>query len=281
MFKTYSTDFLLLAFLFVFAASASGQKISVENIVAKHLDSIAGADARAAVKTRVLEGKVQARTTLNSGSLIKGKTVLASDAERTALQMSFDFVDYTGENINFDGKTVNAAFATTDRRSALGSFTYNFSEIVKGGFFGGALLSSWALIDADKKISKSFYEGKEKIGDREVYVLRVVPRNGSTLNIKMYFDVQSFRHLRTRYHLSQYRSPLISSEVSSRQSETRYLLIEDFSDFKSVNDLTLPTTYKVTYTLDTYENSQEFEWVLNFSRFAFNSALKPQLFAFK
>lgn len=281
MIKRRPTVFLLAAFLFVFAARANGQKISVEDIISKHLNSIGSAETRAAVKTRVLEGKVQARTTQILNSLIKGKTILASDDDRIALQMSFNFIDYTGENINFDGKTVNAGFATTDRRSALGDFTYSYKEIIKYGFFGGALSSSWFLFNKDKKIDKLTYEGKEKIGDREVYVLRAVPRNGTALNIKLYFDAQSFRHLRARYYLSESRSPLVSSEVSSRQAETRYLLIEDYSDFKSISDLTLPTTYKITYTLETYSTSQEFEWILNFSRFSFNSTLKPQMFNFE
>lgn len=273
------TKYVLLA-LCVFATNADGQKLTVEDIVARHLDSIGAADARAAVKSRVLEGKAQARSTQVSSSLVKGKAVLASDTDKSVLQMSFDLIDYSRENINFDGKNVNAAFVTAGRRSGLGSFAFSYKEIVKYGFLGGTLLSSWALLDTNKKVNKLTYEGTEKIGDREVHVLRCVPRNGSELGIKLYFDAQSFRHLRTRYYLVHTRNALISSEVASRQAETRYLMIEDYSDFKAVNDLTLPTTYKITYTLETYENSQEFEYTLNFSRFAFNSALKPQLFVF-
>lgn len=274
------TKFLLLASFLIFSTNANGQKTTVEDVITKHLDSIGSADSRVAVKTRILEGKVHARSTQLSSSLVKGKTVLASDTDKTVLQMSFNLIDYPRENINFDGKNVNAAFVTAGRRSGLGSFAFNYKEIVKYGFLGGTLLSSWALLDADKKVSKLTYEGREKIGDREVHVLRSVPRNGSELSIKLYFDTQTFRHLRTRYYLVHTRNALISSEVSSRQAETRYLMIEDYSDFKAVNDLTLPTTYKITYTLETSDNSQEFEWILNFSRFAFNSILKPQLFIF-
>lgn len=281
MVKTHFTKFAFSALLLVFAATANGQKMTAAEIVAGHLNSIGSPEARAAAKTRILQGSVQARSVQISSSLVKGKMMLASDADKSVLQMSFNLIDYTRENINFDGKNVNAAFVNSDRRSALGDFVYGYKEILKYGFFGGTLVSSWALLNADKKVNKITYEGKEKIGDRDVYILRCVPTNGSELNIKLYFDAENFRHLRTRYYLVNNRNLLLSSEVSSRQGESRYLMIEDFSGFKSVNELTLPTTYKITYTLESYDNAKEFEWVLNFSRFAFNSPLKPELFEFK
>lgn len=262
------------------ASSAAGQKLDAEEVLAKHLESIGTAEARAAVSSRIIQGKAQAQLAQSSISTIVGTAALTSDKERSMMQMSFETDDpagYKREQIIFDGKNVTVDFITESRRSALGSFIFNYREILKEGLFGGTLFSSWALLDA-KKIGKIKYDGKDKIEGKEAHVLRYVPRGGSSLTIKLFFDAQNFRHLRSEYSRIITPSAVISAEVSPRQSETRHRFIEDFSDYKTISGLNLPTSYKITYQNETETTGREFQWRLNLSRFAFNQQLKQDTF---
>lgn len=271
----------LTLLFFNIAPAQDNSKIKPEDIVAKHLDSIGAREVLAASANRLFQGKSQARITQSSINTVQGKSLLASTADSNLMQMLFEAVDasdYSREQISFNGKKLTIPFNTESRRSALGDFIFNYPEIVKQSLFGGTLFSSWALTNKDNKISKLQYEGKDRIAGQEAVVLRVFPRGGSSLNIKLYFDAQTFRHLRTVYSRIVTPQGVISDDVSWRQSETRYKLVEDFSSYKQINGLNLPTVYKITYSLETQTSAHEFEWLLSFSRFSFNQQMQADLF---
>jgi len=268
--------FLLLA---VIGAAQDNSKMKPEEIVSKHLASIGTPEMLASVSSRVIAGKSQARDVKAAITNIQGQSVMASTKDKSLLRMKFntaDESDYSREEIIFDGKKVNAPFITESQRSALGSFLFSYNEIVKQGLFGGGLNSTWALLEAKSKIDKFNYEGKEKIGDKEVYVLRCVPRGGSALTIKLYFDANTFQHVRTTYY-QVITSPITTAD-QGLVSETRYKLVEDFSGYKKISGLTLPTNYKINYTIETPTRLSQFEWLLKFSQFTYNQELKPELF---
>jgi hypothetical protein len=66
-------------------------------------------------------------------------------------------------------------------------------------------------------------------------------------------------------------------ETSSQQSETRYKLVEDFSDFKKESGLLLPHIYKVSLERTGHGGSFWGEWEMSFSQFAFNQRIDPNL----
>ena len=57
----------------------------------------------------------------------------------------------------------------------------------------------------------------------------------------------------------------------------RYKLIEEFSDFKTEGQLTLPDAYNLRLTVDA-QSSMVLQWVVNFSQFAFNQPIESQAF---
>lgn len=281
MLRIISFIFWIFLSLSSTVAAQNSSKIKPEDIVAKHLDSIGTAETLAAANNRLFEGKSQARVTQSSIITVQGKSLLASTADSNLIQMMFEAVsasDYSREQISFDGKKLNIPFNTESQRSALGDFVFNYPEIVKQSLLGGTLFSSWALTNKENKLSKLQYVGKDKIAGKQVVVLRVLPRGGSSLNIKLYFDAQTFRHLRTVYYRIFTPQGVISDDVSWRQSETRYELVEDFSDYKQINGLNLPTAYKITYTIETQTIARQFEWLLKFSRFSFNQKMQADMF---
>lgn len=250
-----------------------------EEIIAKHIASIGSPEAIAAAANRKSEGTAQARRVQSAFTTVTGKSYLASTKDKTLLLMLFEASsndDYKTERIAFDGSKLNIPFVSASSRSAIGSFAFEYPEIVKQGLLGGALFSSWALFDKENKVSKFEYQGKEKIGDVETYKVKLTPKGGSVLTIKMWFDEQTFRHVRTEYQRTLTAGTVTVDE--GRATEPRYKLIEDFSDFLPTSGVTLPTTYKITFRVDTAQRGREFEWLMKFNRFVFDQQIPAEIF---
>lgn len=280
-FAFMSKTFVSSLFLFWLAANGAAQdKMKPEEIIAKHVESLGATATIATVKSRLFQGKAQARL-VNSAvdTTVKGKSYIVSAGEKMLIQMNFESMtsaDYSREHIGFDGKKINTPLITESKPSALGDFVSDYKEIIKQGLLGGTLITNWALLDAKNRIGKFEYQGKEKIGDAETHVLRCVPRGGSGLTIKMFFDAQNFRHLRTTYY--QETAPPVTLSDEGRVSSIRYKLIEDFQNHKTISGLTLPTVYKINYTVESPARLRQYEWQLDLSRFEFNVDIKPELF---
>jgi hypothetical protein len=88
--------------------------------------------------------------------------------------------------------------------------------------------------------------------------VKYVVRGGSDLSITLFFDAETFQHVRTVYRkvlpAQMGRAAVGTSsgidrvgESSAQQSSTIYEMTEDFSDFKPEGELTLPHTYKLKF----------------------------------
>lgn len=55
-------------------------------------------------------------------------------------------------------------------------------------------------------------------------------------------------------------------------------MIEDFSNYKQISGLNLPTSYRIDYTLESPSRLNQYEWKIDLSRFDFNAQVKPELF---
>jgi hypothetical protein len=134
------------------------------------------------------------------------------------------------------------------------------------------------MLNLPERKSVLEYEGTKKINDVETYVLGYSPKGGSGFKVKFYFDGQNFRHLRTEYLRLISAAQGMTPEASSRQRESRHQLVEDFSNFKTINNFTLPQTYRLNLTFEGRGDTSEFEWTINFSEFLFNQKLDPNSF---
>lgn len=97
----------------------------------------------------------------------------------------------------------------------------------------------------------------------------------------MFFDTDSFRHVRTEYHYTTEPSiGLSSTDTRSSSRVERYTMEEDFSDFKKAGQLILPTRYKITVTtdgqIDVGVNKRE--WSFSIDSVYFNEPLLPEVF---
>jgi outer membrane lipoprotein-sorting protein len=146
---------------------------------------------------------------------------------------------------------------------------------------GGTLSTSWSLLWLKEKKPNLEYDGTKKLNGSETHILNYSPRGGSDLSIKMYFDARTFRHVRTEYRHAMAARQGATVDDSARQSERRQELIEEFSDYKKINGMDLPSKYRLLLTFTSQTETREYEWKLEFMDFAFNQPIDSKAFDLK
>ncbi|HZE72081.1 MAG TPA: hypothetical protein VE135_21440 [Pyrinomonadaceae bacterium] len=259
-------------------ASSTLDKLKPEEVVAKHLESIGPAEKRAAVMTRIIAGSsLVIFRTVPTGQAA-GRAVLASEGIKNLIGMSFQSPVYPREQLGFNGKSFVAAFITPGVRSALGNFLMTHDLVFRQGLMGGVLSSSWPLLDLAVRDARLEYAGTKEINNYTMHELRYLPRGGSDLQIRLYFDSQTFRHLRTEYE-RVIPAPLDTRDyVNVQEREIRYKMIEEFSVFKNESGLKLPHIYKIKLSVDARAGTFQGEWEINLTQFTFNDKIDPNSF---
>src|SRR5712671_5433404 len=170
---------VLLTFVLAGPTSSSAQKIKPEDIVARHLEAIGPAKARASA--RVIAGTSQVIFRTPPPGQAIGRAVFASDGLKSLVGMSFPSPVYPREELGFNGNSFVAAFVTPGVRSVLGNFLMMHDLIFKQGLMGGALSTSWPLLDLASRGAQLESVGARKRGARTLHELRYFPRGGSDL----------------------------------------------------------------------------------------------------
>ena len=252
--------------------------ITTEALIARHLDSIGSAEARAAIKSRILSGTVVSTLRVGGAGQQVGRAVLASTGNKSLIGMTFKDTKYSNENMAFDGKRVTVGQFAPGAHSPLGQFLLSFDMVFKQGLFGGSLSSAWPLLDLRVTNPKLKYAGAKKVNDRQLRILNYLPRDSSFLAITLFFDSETFQHVRTEYEKVVNAGMVSQNEVAARQQETRYKLIEEFADFRKEQELTLPHTYKVQLSISSQRGSLLQDWVFTLAKFGFNDVLDDKQF---
>jgi outer membrane lipoprotein-sorting protein len=268
----------LILFLIVFCTPICAQKMAPEDILAKHLDSVGSASARQNLRNITAVGEVSfAQGTSDQGGTV-GKAVLVSEGPKMALGMSFPIPVYPFERIISDGKSVDISFTRPGLRSALGEYLLAYKQIISDGLFTGTLSRDWTIYSlADRKPKLSGGDIK-KINGREVYVISYSPRKGSDLTIRMYFDKETFHHVRTEYFHTISAQMGATSDVSASQTESHENMSEDFGDFQTENGITLPRSYKITLFIARGKTSRQYFYDLKLNQFFYNQTLDSSTF---
>jgi hypothetical protein len=267
-------------FLLINGALAANPPANADELVSRHLDSIASPAIRAGLKTRVAQGPVHYAILVGGAGFLDGKAQMVSDGNKMQLMMKLPNNLYRGEQFIFDGEKDKVAFSTAAQsRSALGSFVFVYDPIIREGLIGGVLTTGWPLLNLDERKAKVTFEGLKKIDGQELYDLRYRPHKGTDLDINLYFDPETYRHVETVYTLTSSEnfanygpSTAVGNGPTSpgngpggvgvgstqtggtpelaaaRQYMNRYRLSEKFSDFKTADGVTLPTHYDIQFT---------------------------------
>lgn len=266
---------LLIILLLLCAADSvlyASEKITVDELVARHLDSIGTIEARSAARSRMSQGTVAFSERISGAVHVEGTAAVISSGSKFKTSFDFHNPQYRGEQFVFDGQKVQIALIDQQSRSALGNFLVTEPEIVEEGLFGGALRVGWPLLDLKASAGKWKFDGTKKIEGHELYELAYTPkkRGGSgDLEIHLYFDPITFHHVMTVYRLTT--TPVSTDSSQSTDANIRTTIVEErFDDFHSVDGLTLPSSWDIRLRVEPSPKAQEFEWKVALSSIAHN-----------
>ena len=174
--------------------------------------------------------------------------------------------------------------------------------LLQEGLLGGALSTAWALSNLDRNHPKLGFAGLKKVDGRQLLDLHYQPKRSTEMEIHMYFDPETYRHVQTVYAItlaSGFGSavPSATDQVglttpggpsgsdptrSSKQQETRYTLEERFSDFNTTDGITLPTHYNIHFTQEAQNGKTTiYEWDMTGTEVTENMPLDPRNFQVK
>jgi len=241
-------------------------KLSADELIAKHIASIGTAAALSAKHSRVLIGVGTFTSKIYSGK-IGGPVQFASDGDKILLALVLNANDYPFDKIGYDGKNLTTATLPGGNHSPLDDFLRENNAIVKKGIFAGALSQGWALAKPDRDI-RFEYGGLVKVNGDRLYKLKVSLPGAGDMIVSLFFDPETFRHVRTEYsyRVGQITSPNPNRPSTGLSAPSSYTLTEEFSNFAKVDDLVLPLRYNLEYASDA---GKTLDWTINFSQ-AFN-----------
>ncbi len=314
--RLYKALLFSLALLLGLSSAVPSQAADMkpEDILAKHLDSVGTAPARAAAKSRVVEGTVAYRILVGGAGNLEGKSVLVSQDQKLHFMMKLNNNLYRGEQFVFDGNKDEISFSTANQtRSQFGEFVRVQDVVLREGLLGGALSTAWPLYDLNGRKAKLSYEGMKKIDGKDLYQLRYRPKKSTDADILLYFDPETFHHVETVYSVriraqlgqvdpqaaNAVPTPIpgdvgplgpatggvvgeTNETATARQQETRYRLEEHFSDFKTADGLTLPTQYTIHFSQELGNGRTTVsEWVITATQTTTGNGVDPRNFQVK
>ncbi len=290
----------LLCLLFTIGEAAD-KKLSAEEVAANHLQSIAKPEVLKNINARAFKGSASFEFIQGmSGSSSNGAVVFASDGARSAIKLTYNDLAYPGEHFAFNGNDVSVAHISPGQRSPLADFIYRYGSIMKEGFLGGVWSLSWPLLDLQKKKPDLKYK-ETKVSGRQLHELEYRPqRSFGDLKVKLYFDFETFRHVRTEYRvrvrndnstrsedggrrkgvgISRYPDSDPGSEIYDDAPDSIYLLIEKFDDFRDHDGVMLPTVCSYEYSVEGQGNSIVAHWTMKADGpFAHNGKIPEDFF---
>jgi hypothetical protein len=229
---------------------------SLEQLVARHLESIGEPGALSQIESMAFTGTAEVRFIQGWFGGSDGAVILVSQGPKMAMVMDFPNQNYRGEYFSYDGKTVTVRNLMPGVNSPIAAFIHLYDRIMKNGLLGGVYSNAWPLLNidrngADMRVRKTRMEGTE------LYEIEYRPKdNHRNMRIRLYFDPETYRHVRTHYYLS-----------NASGFSTRPTLTEIFEDFKKVENLILPHSY--TLHLEDWQGHIA-RWKIEASEWIFN-----------
>ncbi len=260
-------------------------KMAPADVVAKHVESIGAAEARAGVKVAVIRGTVDLTVKAGGEGQSAGTVLLASQGNQNVVNMIFA----SGEPaiaFAFDGNKTSVTQFRPGLHTPLEAFFAEHQEIVREGLVGSVLSASWPLLNVQQQNPKLEYAGVKKIEGRELHAMKYQPRKGSELKITLFFEKDTFRHVRTEYEQEVYASEQrriaggggLPPATGARQGTQHLKAVEEFSDFKPEGGLNLPHTYKFELEVQSTRRPILVSWLFNLNEFTFNGRVDASVF---
>ena len=295
--STKQCAFCAVACFLLAGAALAATDLKPEDVLQKHLASIGSREALAGLKSRVVEGDAKYRVVVGGAGSAEGKAVIVSEGRKMQYLLKVSAQKFHGEKFLSDGdKTFVTGTYDDHSRSELGELMRGEDLALKEGLLGGSLSTAWPLLDMDAHKSKLKYLGRKKIDGTELEALAYQPKKTSDMDITLYFDPETFRHVMTIYSIKRSSGLGMATfqskeggevsigagateELSASRQETRYRIEERFSDFKTADGITLPSHYNLRFAEELQSGfTKTVEWDILTTRVLNNPTLDPRNF---
>jgi len=154
---------------------------------------------------------------------------------------------------------------------------------LREGLIGGVTSLGWVLLDKATRRGELEYSGLKKVDGQKLHELKYLGRKAAgEFRISLYFDPETYRHVLSLYVL---RVPALPAKYpgqgTSDQLEGYYRIREEFSSFKTVDDLTLPCAYKLSMTVEGQDRTFLADWTVAITQVQHNQPLEAGAFIVK
>jgi hypothetical protein len=256
--------------------------LTPEKLIAEHIKSIGEPTTLSSVNSRAFFGSTDVEFVQGMfGSIKNGVSSFVSDGEKLQIVMKYGDLNYPAEYIAYNGNDVSVGYISPGQRSPLADFLFRFNGVMKKGFIGGTLSLAWPLLNPDGIECKLKYK-KVKVEGRELHRLEWPIHILRNVKIKMYFEPETFHHVRTDYvvRIQEDISVTRAFDIMDKYivPESIYTLIERFDDYRKVSGMMLPHKYSIEYTLEGQGHSFIGHWTLNARKWLFNRTFDEMLF---
>jgi hypothetical protein len=292
------------------ALYSQNKELTAAELVAKHLKALGKPEALAKVKTRGVFGDAAVQFIQGgSGQLMDGLFALGSEGRNLGMQLKFNDNKYPGEYFAYNGKETTVGYITPGQKSPIGEFIFRYNGLMKEGLLGGVLSVAWPLLNVQERQEELVYK-QEKVEDHVCHVLEYGSRKslGGDLKVKLYFDPETFHHVRTEYRVrvkndatalpgivsgavgvtpgldqsstsrSRPEDRQARATIQTSQADSIYVLVEKFSNFSAVDGVVLPKDYSIDYSAEGSGTSFIARWAVMVKFWKPNMTIVPDFF---
>ena len=217
---------------------------TADEIIEKHLAASGGRDALSKLTSRTAIGSVTVGTPV--GDLTGPLEVYAKAPNKSRTLVKLDLTTLGGNMVindqRFDGNTGYVIDTFNGNREITGTQL----EAMRNGYFPTPLLNY------KDRISEITVAGKEKVGEKDAYILQVTPKAGP--GVRMFIDTDSFMVVRT---IMTINVPQLGGDIEQ---------VVEFSDFREVDGVKVAFATKssnpaqtVTATLTEVKHNSEID----------------------
>lgn len=261
------------------STTRKGESISPDDLIARHLESIGPAASLEDLKSFNSTGRVILDLLVGGSGHLEGVSQIVSQGHQNSVVFDFGNANYGEERLVFDGDKTDASFISPGNRSPLGEFIFTYRSLLSEGLFGGVLSTAWPLLEVDERQPKLKVKGLKKADDQQLWELEYrLRKGGRDLTIRLYFDAETFRHVKSTYDVTISSGLGSTPEESARLRQTRLKLTEEFGEFRAIHDLTLPTEWTITYNEEGTGRGRVWKWTVYLQNVQTNQLVPPEQF---
>lgn len=264
------------------------EKLQPEQVVARHLESIGSAAARSSLRSRLIDGNCLLTIRLGGKGEAEGQVRMASQGNMNLIIMAFGAGNYPGESLAFDGHEMTTSHFRPGQRSRLAQLLVFNDILFTEGLVGGTLSAAWPLLNIAERKPKLEYGGLKKVAGKQLHLLKYLPPKGGEMRITLFFDSETFQHVRTEYDreivatsVERIAPRMNQGGAGQRARDARIKITEEFSNFKNEQGLTLPHTYKLELSVQSETLPTLTDWVFELVKFDFSQTFQAQQFVIK